>query len=589
MRKKRLLSLMFALLSAGAFAQETAQAEITPRPEIKLSFLDSVKASFVRNHEMACVDSLWIGELTNDDLYDDMQADLKTINPDVDVEFYSLSTEVLKQRLAKMDARSPFNIEYSKGLENIIKTYLKNRPRSYERLMAISEYYFPMFEEHLAKYNVPLELKYLAIVESALNPRAKSPVGATGLWQFMYPTGKQYNLEVNSYVDERCDPLKATEAACQYLTSLYNIFGDWDLVLASYNAGPGNVTKAIRRSGNYKNYWNIRRNLPKETQAYNPSFLATMYIYEHALEHGIKGKKAPLTYFETDTVMIKRQMSFKQISQLLDVPLKQLEFLNPIYKLDVIPYNASKPHYLRLPKDKIGLFVSNEKGIYAYIDHEDSKRERPYWMDKNERQTAVASNYKSKSKYQKKTNTTTKTYVVKRGDNLGAIAAKYDVSVAELKQWNRIKGSNIQLGQRIKIVKTTTVKERVIAVEEPETAIAANDTAKNVKAGTKTAPVKQAVAANKNEPAENDDDTTVAANECDTPAADAKANTAIAAQVKRREASYEEARMYIVQKGDSLFSIARKHPGVTVENLKTWNKIKDESIQPGMKLKVGDN
>ena len=172
--------------------------------------------------------------------------------------------------------------------------------------MAISEYYFPMFEAALAKYDVPLEIKYLAVVESALNPHAKSRVGATGLWQFMFATGKQYNLDVSSYIDERSDLLKATEAACQYLSNMYKIFGDWDLVLASYNAGPGNVSKAIRRSGGQQNYWNIRKNLPKETQGYVPAFLATMYIYEYHKEHGIEPKRAAISYLATDTVMVKR-------------------------------------------------------------------------------------------------------------------------------------------------------------------------------------------------------------------------------------------------------------------------------------------
>jgi len=573
MNKKRTLSFVLATLSVGAFAQETALTEINPQPVVKVSFLDSIKSTFVRNQEMACIDSLWMGELSNNDLFENMQEDLKNVNPDVEVD-YSLNTDLLKQRLAKLDAGSPFNIEYSKGLENIIKSYLKNRPRSYERLMAISEYYFPMFEEHLAKYNVPLEIKYLAVIESALNPRAKSHVGATGLWQFMYPTGKQYNLEVDSYVDERLDPLKATEAACQYLTSLYNIFGDWDLVLASYNAGPGNVTKAIRRSGNYKNYWNIRRNLPKETQAYNPTFLATMYIYEYAREHGINGKKASLTYFETDTVMVKRQMSFKQIASLVDVPVSQLQFLNPIYKLDVIPQSTKKAHYLRLPKDKIGLFTSNENAIYAYIDHEESKREKPFFVTSPEKEHAYAAT-SSKSKYSRKSNVTTKSYVVKRGDNLGEIASKNGVSVAQLRQWNRIKGNTIMAGQKLKIQKTVLVKEAVIS--QPDTAIAANETKAAKPAFRTSANAKTEVVA----PDNND-----AVADCDAATPEVK-NTGIAASVRKtRETSYEEAAMYIVQKGDSLFSIARKHPGVTVENLKKWNEIKDESIQPGMKLKV---
>lgn len=585
MNKKKTLSLVFALFSFAAFAQESAQADIsTVTPEIKLSYLDSIKSTFTSHSDMVCVDSLWLKELTNQDLFENMQDDLKKVNPDVDVE-YGLSTDLLKERLAKMDAKSPFNIEYSKGLENIIKSYLKNRPKSYERLMAISEYYFPMFEERLAKYNVPIEIKYLAVIESALNPRAKSRVGATGLWQFMYPTGKQYNLEVNSYVDERSDPLKATEAACQYLSSLYNMFGDWDLVLASYNAGPGNVTKAIRRSGTYKNYWNIRQNLPKETQAYVPTFLATMYIYEYAKEHGINAKKAPITYFETDTIMVKRQMSFKQVAQLLDVPVSQLQLLNPIYKLDIIPFTSDKAHFLRLPKEKIGIFVSNEKAIYAYIDYEDSKRERPrFGLDKPE--TAIASSRRdstssrslaSASPYKREKSVTTKTHVVKKGDNLGEIATKYDVSLADLRKWNKIKGNNIMAGQRIKIQKTITVttpvkEEAIAAVKEKET-----KGAKTVAANAKTA-----IAAN----TDTTDDTANAENNDDVVIETKTAVAATPASKRAKEYNYEQERMYIVQKGDSLFSIAKKHPGVTVENLKNWNKIQGESIQPGMKLKL---
>lgn len=589
MSKKKTLSLVFALVSFVAFAQESAQADITPvAPIAKISFLDSIKSTFIRHSDMACVDSLWINELTNKELFANMQEDLMKINPDVEVD-YSLSTELLKERLAKMDATSPFNIEYSKGLENIIKSYLKNRPKSYERLMAISEYYFPMFEEHLAKYNVPIEIKYLAVIESALNPRATSRVGAKGLWQFMYPTGKQYNLEVNSYVDERSDPIKATEAACQYLSSLYNIFGDWDLVLASYNAGPGNVTKAIRRSGSYSNYWNIRKNLPKETQAYVPTFLATMYIYEYATDHGIKAKKAPLTYFETDTVMVKRQMSFKQIAQLLDVPVSQLELLNPIYKLDIIPFTTEKAHFLRLPKDKIALFTSNENGIYAYIDHEENKREKPYFIDKTDtmlasskKDSASSNGYAARTSFKKEKTVTTKTHTVKRGDNLGEIAAKYDVSIADLRKWNKIKGNNIQAGQRIKIQKTIMVKTPVREAE----AIAAKDTKDSVNTKTSVnttakiaAPAKTAVAANAETAGDNEETPEVVA-------PDAKTAVVAAPAKKSKEYTYAQQREYIVQKGDSLFSIARKHPGVTVENLKNWNKIKGESIQPGMKLKV---
>ncbi|MFL9845854.1 LysM peptidoglycan-binding domain-containing protein [Flavobacterium rhizosphaerae] len=559
MSKRRMWPVVAALFGIAAFAQESATDNVNLTPEVKLSYLDSVKATFVRNEQMYTIDSLWMKELTNEDLFEDMQEDLADTSPDNEVD-YNLPTSVLKERLAALNARSPFNIEYSKELENIIKSYLKNRPKSFERLMAISQYYFPMFEEYLAKYNVPLEIKYLAVIESALNPRAKSRVGATGLWQFMYPTGKQYNLDVDSYVDERSDPLKATEAACQYLSSLYKIFGEWDLVLASYNAGPGNVTKAIRRSGSYKNYWNIRKKLPRETQNYVPAFLATMYIYEYGSAHGISPLKAPATYFETDTVMVQRKMSFKQIADLIDVPVNELQFLNPTYKLDVIPYTADKPHFVRLPKDKTGLFVTNEKAIYAYIDHEENLKEKPYFLN-TVKEEVVAGNYKKK--------TSTKTYVVRRGDNLGEIANKYDVSLTNLKRWNGLRGNMIRVGQRLKIQTHELVKIQKPVKEEA----VAEATAKE-----KT----QAKAEDEVTSQEQD----VAQKEEEAQREEIKTALELVAEQKRKRETFEQVHMYIVQKGDSLFSIARKHPGVTVENLKNWNEIKGESIKPGMKLKV---
>jgi membrane-bound lytic murein transglycosylase D len=373
-----------------------------------------------------------------------------------------------------------------------------------------------MFEEHLAKYNIPLELKYLAIVESALNPRAKSRVGASGLWQFMYPTGKQYNLEVTSYVDERYDPLKATEAACQYLSSLYGIFGDWSMVLAAYNCGPGNVSKAIRRSGGSQNYWNIRKNLPKETANYVPAFLATFYIYEFKKEHGIQPKKAPVTYFETDTIMVKKQMSFKQISDLLDIPVDQLEFLNPIYKLKVIPFEADKPHYLRLPKNKMGVFVSNEEKIYAYLNYletykEKTKTEFIASTSKDSIASGIdsTSTVVSKPKFERKT----QFHTIKSGESLGKIADKYNVSISELKKWNSIKGNNIQAGKKLKIYSD----KKIIAKTESKS---------------------------------NNDGT------------------------------------YTVKSGDSLFSISKQFPGVSIDDIKKWNDISGDNIQPGMKLKI---
>lgn len=501
------------LVSSVGFAQESLEQNTLTLP--KLSYLDSLKNTFVNHSTSNCIDERWMAELTNTELSEDMFSDISNLNIDSEVS-YDLSSEVLKKRLAKMDAKSPFNIEYNPALENTIKSFLKNRTKAFERLMAVSEYYFPMFEEHLAKYNIPLELKYLAIVESALNPKAKSRVGASGLWQFMYPTGKQYNLEVNSYVDERHDPLKATEAACQYLSHLYEIFGDWSLVLASYNAGPGNVSKAIRRSGGSQNYWNIRKFLPRETANYVPAFLATMYIYEFKKEHGILPKKATLTYFETDTIMVKKQMSFKHISELLDIPVEQIEFLNPIYKLKVIPFEEDKAHYLRLPKNKMGLFVSNEEKVYAYLNYletfkEKTKSEYIASTSKDSIGTGAdsTSTAVSKPKFERKT----QFHTIKSGESLGKIADKYNVSISNLKSWNKIKGNTIQAGKKLKIYSDKKITE--------------NSEQKTTKNGT-----------------------------------------------------------YTVKNGDSLFSISKQFPGVSIEDLKKWNDISGDNIQPGMKLKI---
>ena len=509
MKKSLLFSAL--LLSLISFGQEHAEKEINLQIS-KTSYLDSLKATFINHSTSTCIDERWIAELANIELSENMFSDISKINIDEEVA-YSLSSDVVKKRLAKLDARSPFQIEYNPALENTIKAFLKNRKKAFERLMAISEYYFPMFEEHLAKYNIPMELKYLAIVESALNPTAKSRVGASGLWQFMYPTGKQYNLEVNSYVDERYDPLKATEAACQYLSNLYGIFGDWSLVLASYNAGPGNVSKAIRRSGGSQNYWNIRKNLPRETANYVPAFLATMYLYEYRKEHGLQPKKAAITYFETDTIQIKKQLSFKQISELLDIPVHQLEFLNPIYKLKIIPYEQDKPHFLRLPKNKIGLFVSNEDKIYAYIDYLDALNEKIKIEVRPTAKDSLVSVPQDILAVPLNSEENVSFYKVQRGDHLKKIADKFEVTVSELKQWNALKTTTLFAGNRLKIY----AKKK----EMPEVA---------------TAPI------------------------------------------------VEE--WYTVQKGDTLYLISKKHPGVTVEDLKKRNSLCDEAIQPGMKLKI---
>ena len=403
--------------------------------------------------EAAKYDSLWIQELSkNAALFEEMYKTVAEWKPD-SVASNTIDTEVLKERLRKLDEKTPFDISYNPSLENVIKSFLTRKKDLMERMLTASQFYFPLFEQELDNLNIPLEIKYLAIVESALNPRAKSRVGATGLWQFMYGTGKMYDLDVSSYVDERSDPIKSTRAACQYLSKLYEIFGDWDLALAAYNSGPGNVNKAIRRSGGYKNYWNIRRNLPRETAGYVPAFLATMYLFEYAEEHGLKVEKVDRPYFETDTIHIKQLITFDQISELIGVSVEELKLLNPSYKLGIIPKIEGKTYTLRLPHWALGRFVANEEAIYAHVEEELKKREKP-----------LPQLVKAQNRVR---------YRVRSGDYLGKIAERYGVGVSQIKRWNGLRSNNLRIGQRL-----------TIYPRRPVTSAASKSSRKTASAGT---------------------------------------------------------------------------------------------------------
>lgn len=391
----------------------------------------------LKDHPQAeSFDRKWLSELTNSELFFQMSEAVAN-QPTSDVIYEELPTEVLKSRLEALNQKTPFNIEYNPILERVIKSFLKNRRSSLERLMSLSDYYFPMFEQEMNAKKIPLEMKYLAIVESALNPKARSHMGATGLWQFMYATGRMYGLEVSNYVDERCDPVRATKAAASYLSRLYDIFGDWDLVLAAYNSGPGNVTKAMRRSDGKQNYWNLRPHLPRETAGYVPAFLATLYIFEYASEHGFNPQKRQNHHFETDTIRVKQAVPFKNIAEITGMDIKEIQFFNPSYQLDVVPYVVGKNYGLRLPVEEIGKFVANEEIVYSYINEEIAKREKPL------PELVKGDQYVSGGKRI--------IHKVKKGDVLGKIATRYKVSVSDIKRWNKIKGTNIQIGQKLVI------------------------------------------------------------------------------------------------------------------------------------------
>ncbi len=569
------------IISSFSFAQ-IENDSIDKLPIVpKLSVLDSLKNTFAKHHEVSKIDQLWLKELSNTELSEAQFEDILNINPDAAV-VYDLPTDVLKERLAKLDAKSPFNIEYNVGLENVIKSLLKNRKKSYERLLGISQYYFPLFEEALSKYNIPIEVKYLAIVESALNPKARSRVGATGLWQFMYNTGLQYKLDVNSYIDERSDPIKATEAACQYLSGMYKIFGDWDLVLASYNCGPGNVTKAIRRSDGQTNYWNIRKKLPRETAGYLPAFLATMYIMEYHNEHGINKIKPPVNYFATDTILVKKQLSFKQISKLIDIPETELQFFNPSYKLDVIPATDKKKNYIRLPQEKIAVFTSNEDKIYYYANYEYNLRE------KQNPDPIVLKDTLNYYTNDKKLVAKNRSYKVKRGDSFNEIASRFGVTVSDIKKWNRINNDKAPRGKVLKLQTMETVVVRTKHPIKKEEAVA-NNSAEKSQPDVDNESVKKEIVAEK-------------IIEPETPKIDLKSKTIaekviVLAKTETKtvveKPIYKEEKIvtfkdvtssYKVKKGDNLSSIA-DDLGVTIADLKSWNKIKKNSVNKGAVLK----
>jgi len=426
--------LVLLFFSSVIFSQEKIDSILKPKIDTLYIAKDSIKEpaqkEFFTDDDLRLIDSLLASQKFNSALIDT----LEYVIDDKDIignTSQLLTTDLMKMRLANLNDKTPLNLAFNPALEKVINGYLKYRKKYYPALMAKAKYYFPIFEQYLDQYDIPLEMKYLAIVESALKPKARSRVGASGLWQFMYGTGKQFNLKVSSYVDERYNPIKSTIAACKYLSQLYTIFGDWDLALAAYNSGPGNVRKAIKRSGGYRNYWNIRPYLPRETAGYVPAFYATMYIFEYASAHKIYSELPQIFEFQTDTIHIKRTISFDQISETINVDEQVLSFLNPSYKLDIIPYVKNRDYALRLPSNKVIDFLDKEKELYALADADDAKREKPlpkyFEMDKRIR------------------------YKVRSGDYLGKIANKFGVRVSSIKRWNGLKSSKLKIGQRLYI------------------------------------------------------------------------------------------------------------------------------------------
>ena len=362
---------------------------------------------------------------------------LLIIKEEIQVEKNNAPINIYDERLRILDANSPMDLAYNEKVQVFIDSYLGRNKSLISRMQGLKELYFPLFEQQLDKYELPLELKYLAIVESALNPKAKSRSGATGLWQFMYLTGKECGLEVTSYMDERQDPLKSTEAACKYFTKLYDMFGDWNLVLAAYNGGPGYLQRKINSVGS-NDFWELYPHLREETRNYVPSFIAVNYAMNYAKEHDISTKPIDINFTKTDTITIKKQVDISTLSQMLSLNKETISYLNPCFKEDIFPINA----ILVLPTFAINDFLNNEQVNYAFIDSVDAKK-----LLIDEEQVV---------------------YIVKKGDYLGRIAKEYGVKLFELREWNKLENTDLSVGDKLIIY---VKKNTEISKQEEKTVI----------------------------------------------------------------------------------------------------------------------
>lgn len=383
------------------------------------------------------LDSLLNLYMSKNYLDEDNDCRMKDVNP-------VFEKEVFIERLKRIP--SIIEMPYNEVVQKFIDRYSGRLRHSVSYMLGASNFYMPIFEEALETYGLPLELKYLPVIESALNPKAVSRVGATGLWQFMLATGKRYGLEVNSLVDERRDPIKASYAAANYLSDLYKVFGDWNLVIAAYNCGPDQINKAIHRSKGSKDYWQIYPYLPKETRGYVPAFIAANYIMTYYCEHNI----CPMTTrlpAKTDTIMVGRNVHLEQIASVCNIDIEQLRTLNPAYRRDIVP-GATKLSAVRLPQTEVGKFIDLEDSIYAYnAEVLFSKRTTVEVNDDVPTYTRKSSSKRSRKKARSRGRSVT----VKSGQTLSEIAKRNGTTVAKLRRLNGIKGSNIRAGKKLRV------------------------------------------------------------------------------------------------------------------------------------------
>jgi len=523
-KKSLFLSLFLLLTPLYFFAQDTI------RPD-----------SLYRNKPLVEDDPvvLMLDSLANLKIFEDAEFphsdQYQNWNTYSDTDIPVFPDSVYRERIAQMNDQSPFEFVYNSEVRKFIEVYAFKKRKLTARIMGLAQIYFPLFEEQLDRHNMPLELKYLAVIESALNPVANSRAGAKGLWQFMYGTGKVYGLKVSSYVDDRFDPYKATIAACEHLGDLYDIYGNWALALAAYNSGAGNVNKAIRRSGGLKNFWALHNYLPRETRSYVPAFIAASYVLTYANEHKIYPVDPGILYYEVDTVTVRNPLSFEQISEMLNIPMDEVAFLNPSFKHRFIPATPENPYKVRLRKKYVGAFINNETALYAYKTRNVSAQDSLMAM--------AFSNFREAD-----------LYTVKSGESLTSIAKKFHMTVAEIKALNGLRKNYVKPKQKI-LVYTKPPRELPKSSTTASTStgagttMASNDTTRQSPTSTNASPSEEV-------------------------------NSASSAQNTEAPKS-----IHVVRSGESLGSIANKYH-CTVQQLKSWNDLSGDKITVGQKLKV---
>lgn len=446
------------------------------------------------------------------------------------------SDSVYKDRLGRIN--SVILLPYNNIIRSHIHVYTNRKVDRFQVMLGLQDYYFPMIEDIFDYYGLPVELKYMAVIESALNPNAVSRAGATGLWQFMYSTGRMYGLTINSVVDERRDPVKATHAAARYLKDLYGIYNDWILVIAAYNCGPGNVNKAIRRSDNRRDYWEIYYRLPRETRGYIPQYVAATYAMNYHREHHITPVQINLP-LAVDTVMVSHDIHLEQIAAVLDLPIEEIRAMNPQYRTGLVP-GRSKASAITLPVDKLGDFISMADTITDYMKEQ-------YLTRVNQTSAPTQSAYAPPDMKGK----TALTYVVKNGDNLGFISEWYDVGLSDLRYWNNIYRNTIKIGQKLTIYVDPAKAERYSKVNSM------SFVEKQRLEGKVTA------------------------------AASGASPASAAASAPLSALSDGEYELYTVRYGDTVWDIAKKFNGVSATDILRINNISDASrIQVGQKLRI---